>query len=99
MIGGGTIWWLLRYHGEKSAVYHFLNAVVSGDMQKAYGMWSRRILRAEGFCERLGPGRILRSGEKFQRDGNIPAAGRVIGRGGDRGRESLPAISRKRMMR
>jgi len=41
VIGGGTIWWLLRYHGEKVAVYHFLNAVVSGDMPKAYGMWSR----------------------------------------------------------
>jgi hypothetical protein len=41
LIGGGTIWWLLRYHGEKVAVYHFLNAVVSGDMPKAYGMWSR----------------------------------------------------------
>ncbi len=41
VIGGGTIWWLLRYHGEKVAVYHFLNAVVTGDMPKAYGMWSR----------------------------------------------------------
>jgi hypothetical protein len=41
VIGGGTIWWLLRYHGEKVAVFHFLNAVVSGDMPKAYGMWSR----------------------------------------------------------
>jgi hypothetical protein len=40
VIGGGTIWWLLRYHGEKVAVYHFLNAVVAGDMLKAYGMWS-----------------------------------------------------------
>ena len=41
VIGGGTIWWLLRYHGEKVAVYHFLNAVVTGDMPKAYGLWSR----------------------------------------------------------
>ncbi|MGB9070858.1 MAG: hypothetical protein WCC21_20010 [Candidatus Acidiferrales bacterium] len=40
VIGGGTIWWLLRYHSEKVAVYHFLNAVVAGDMQKGYGMWS-----------------------------------------------------------
>jgi hypothetical protein len=36
----GGLWWLLRYHGEKTAVYHFLNAVVAGDMQRAYGMWS-----------------------------------------------------------
>jgi hypothetical protein len=41
VIGGGTIWWLLRYHGEKVAAYHFLNAVVTGNMPKAYGMWSR----------------------------------------------------------
>ncbi len=37
---GGGLWWLLRYHGEKVAVYHFLNAVVAGNMQRAYGMWS-----------------------------------------------------------
>jgi hypothetical protein len=35
-----SLWWLLRYHGEKTAVYHFLNAVVAGDMQKAYSKWS-----------------------------------------------------------
>jgi hypothetical protein len=40
LLGWGGLWWLLRYHGEKMAVYHFLNAVVAGDMQKAYGMWS-----------------------------------------------------------
>ena len=40
VLGGGGLWWLLRYHAEKTAVYHLLNAVVAGDMQKAYGMWS-----------------------------------------------------------
>jgi hypothetical protein len=35
-----SLWWLLRYHGEKTAVYHFLNAVVAGDMQQAYSKWS-----------------------------------------------------------
>jgi len=39
LIGVG-LWWMLRYHGEKVAVYHFLTAVVAGDMPKAYGMWS-----------------------------------------------------------
>jgi hypothetical protein len=40
LLGGGGLWWMLRYHAEKVAVYHFLSAVVAGDMQKAYGMWS-----------------------------------------------------------
>ena len=40
LIGGG-LWWLLRYHAEKVAVYHFLNAVAAGNMQQAYGLWRR----------------------------------------------------------
>jgi hypothetical protein len=40
VLGGGGLWFLLRYHAEKTVVYHFMNAVVAGDMDKAYGMWS-----------------------------------------------------------
>ncbi len=40
LLGGGGLWWLLRYHAEKTAVYHFLNAVVAGNMQQAYSLWS-----------------------------------------------------------
>ena len=40
LIGWGGLWFLLRYHAEKTAVFHFLNAVVAGNMEKAYGMWS-----------------------------------------------------------
>jgi hypothetical protein len=40
LFAGAGIWYLLRYHAEKTATYHFLNAVVSGNMQQAYGMWS-----------------------------------------------------------
>jgi len=40
LVAGG-LWWMLRYHGEKVAVHHFLNAVVAGNMQQAYGLWSR----------------------------------------------------------
>jgi hypothetical protein len=39
VIGGGFIWYKLRYHQEKTAVYHFLNAVVAGNMDQAYRMW------------------------------------------------------------
>jgi hypothetical protein len=39
-IVGGTLWWLLRYHSEKVAVHHFLNAVVASNMPQAYGMWN-----------------------------------------------------------
>jgi hypothetical protein len=40
LLGGGFVWWKLRYHAEKTTVYHFLNQVVAGNMQGAYGMWS-----------------------------------------------------------
>jgi hypothetical protein len=39
VIGGGFIWYKLRYHTEKTAVYHFLNAVVAGNLDQAYRMW------------------------------------------------------------
>jgi hypothetical protein len=40
LLAGGGLWWMLRYHAEKTAVYHFMNAVVAGDLQRAYGMWN-----------------------------------------------------------
>ena len=40
LLAWGGLWWVLRYHAEKTAAYHFLNAVVSGNMQQAYNMWS-----------------------------------------------------------
>jgi hypothetical protein len=36
---GGTAWWMLRFHAEKVTVHHFMNAVVAGDMQRAYKIW------------------------------------------------------------
>jgi hypothetical protein len=38
-LGGTGLWWVLRYHTEKVTVYHFLSAVVAGDMQRAYQIW------------------------------------------------------------
>src|SRR5277367_3254395 len=40
VIGGGTIWYLLRYHAEKTEAYRFMSAVAAGNMQQAYNMWS-----------------------------------------------------------
>ncbi len=32
-------WYLFRFYGEKKAVEKFLDAVVAGDMQRAYQIW------------------------------------------------------------
>jgi hypothetical protein len=40
LLGWGGLWWLLRFHAEKTVVYHFLNSVAAGNLQQAYGMWS-----------------------------------------------------------
>ncbi len=40
LLMGGGLWWMLRYHSEKVAVHHFLNAVVAGNMPLAYSLWS-----------------------------------------------------------
>jgi len=39
VLGGAGLWYLLRYHTEKTTIHHFLNAVVAGDMQQAYKIW------------------------------------------------------------
>ncbi len=36
---GGTVWWMLRFHAEKVTIHHFMEAVVSGNMQRAYQIW------------------------------------------------------------
>ncbi len=36
---GGTVWWMLRFHTEKVTIHHFMEAVVSGKMQRAYQIW------------------------------------------------------------
>ena len=33
------IWWLLRFHAEKTTVEQFLQAVIANDLQKAYQIW------------------------------------------------------------
>lgn len=40
LLAWGGLWWMLRYHAEKTVVYHFMNAVAAGSLQQAYGMWS-----------------------------------------------------------
>lgn len=39
VLGGAGLWYLLRYHTEKTTIHHFLIAVAAGDMQQAYKIW------------------------------------------------------------
>jgi len=39
VLGSVGLWWLLRYHTEKVTIHHFLTAVASGEMQRAYQLW------------------------------------------------------------
>jgi len=34
-----ALWWMFRFHTEKKTVDSFLQAVVAGEMQKAYEIW------------------------------------------------------------
>jgi hypothetical protein len=33
------LWYVLRFHTEKVTVHHFMDAVVSGQMEQAYRLW------------------------------------------------------------
>jgi len=39
VVCGGVLWYMLRFHTERTTVRQFLNAVVSGNMQQAYQIW------------------------------------------------------------
>lgn len=41
LIAGG-VWYLLRYAPEKRTVGHFMDAVVAGNLQRAYQIWHPR---------------------------------------------------------
>jgi hypothetical protein len=34
-----ALWWIFRFYPEKRAAEHFFDAVVAGDMDKAYELW------------------------------------------------------------
>jgi hypothetical protein len=34
-----SLWWIFRFYPEKLAAEHFFDAVVAGDMDKAYELW------------------------------------------------------------
>jgi hypothetical protein len=38
LVAGG-VWWGLRFHSEKRAVRNFMDAVVAGEMRRAFQMW------------------------------------------------------------
>ncbi len=35
----GTLWYLLRFHSEKTVVRHFFDTVVAGQTEQAYRIW------------------------------------------------------------
>lgn len=39
LIALAVLWFMFRYYPEKKAAEHFLDAVVAGDMSKAYALW------------------------------------------------------------
>jgi hypothetical protein len=39
LIAAVILWWTFRFYPEKRAAEHFFDAVVSGDMATAYGLW------------------------------------------------------------
>ena len=61
------LWWIFRFYPEKRAAEHFFDAVVAGDMAKAYELWKPRSELQDGrLSGRLGAKRLLRPGEKLQ---------------------------------
>lgn len=39
IVGGGSLWYVLRFHTEKTTVHYFMKAVVAGDMEQARTIW------------------------------------------------------------
>lgn len=39
LVLGIVLWFTFRYYPEKKASVHFFDAVVAGEMDKAYGLW------------------------------------------------------------
>lgn len=51
-----VFWLLFRFHSEKSTVATFMNDVVAGHYQKAYGMWSKTAsYQYKDFLQDWGP--------------------------------------------
>ncbi|MFZ0634804.1 MAG: hypothetical protein WA755_15525 [Candidatus Acidiferrales bacterium] len=53
---GLGLWWMLRYHQEKTTVRHFLDMVVAGNMNEAYRLWKPQpAYTFKDFLEDWGP--------------------------------------------
>jgi hypothetical protein len=49
-------WWIFRFYPEKKAAEHFFDAVVAGDMNKAYELWKPSpTYKMEDFLADWGP--------------------------------------------
>jgi hypothetical protein len=50
------LWWIFRFYPEKKAAEHFFDAVVAGDMAKAYQLWKPQpTYKIEDFLADWGP--------------------------------------------
>lgn len=51
-----ALWWIFRFYPEKRAAEHFFDAVVAGDMNKAYELWKPLpTYKMEDFLADWGP--------------------------------------------
>jgi hypothetical protein len=39
LVAAASLWWAFRFYPEKRAAEHFFDAVLAGDMAKAYELW------------------------------------------------------------
>jgi hypothetical protein len=50
------LWWIFRFYPEKRAAEHFFDAVVAGDMAKAYQLWKpTQSYKMDDFLADWGP--------------------------------------------
>ncbi len=60
------LWYPFVYHREVATAHRLMDAVSKGDLQQAYQIWKPSASYSfKDFNGRLGPGRILRAGEKL----------------------------------
>jgi hypothetical protein len=56
LVAAVALWWIFRFYPEKRAAEHFFDAVVAGDMNKAYELWKPQpSYKMEDFLADWGP--------------------------------------------
>jgi hypothetical protein len=80
ILGAGVLWWLLRFHTERVTIHNFLNAVVAGNMQKAYQIWKpEQSYSFKDFLDDWGPNGYYGPVKSFQvKDSERPKQGSAV---------------------